>query len=69
MEIIIKIDTIRDATMLQKVLTGILINLNKVTETINTTADEAELKLWEEIDQQKDFVNTTLKEINKYIQS
>ena len=64
MEITVKIETIKDAQMLHKVLTGISANLNKVTEKIDSNCDEAELKLREEISNQKDFCNNLLMELN-----
>lgn len=67
MEITVKIETIKNAQMLHKVLTGISANLNKVTEKIDSNCDEAELKLWEEISNQKDFCNNLLMELNQYI--
>jgi len=69
MEITVKIETIKDAQMLHKVLTGISANLNKVTEKMDSNCDEAELKLWEEISSQKDFCNTMLLQLNQYIQA
>lgn len=66
MDITIKVETINDVNILKQTLLGILTNLNIVSQDINAGADEAELTLWQNIQQQKQFCNSIINQLNVF---
>lgn len=64
MDIIIKVETINDVNILKQTLLGILTNLNIVSAEIDAGADDAEINLWNNIQQQIKFCNSILNQLN-----